>query len=528
MAGSGQAASLDAIVFPTTVSAGEVYSQYGAHNATVTHVYTFDAGDAASGVYNVVVTDRATNQTTVPFSVFRDAIAPTVTLTVAERIAASDIPVQWTAVEDGSGVQHYDVEYQIANGDWTPWLTATTQMQATFTSTLGVAYTFRVRATDRVNNISAWVQAVARTVVVKKYYSVAGQRVAMRSNGVLYYLHTDHLGSTSLTTDESGSVIAEQKYLPYGEVGWMTGTLPTDFGFTGQRAEDFGLMDYRARFYSGRLGRFVSADSIVPGAGGAAQNRYMYVEGNPLKYVDPSGHCAGLTGMAFRVCKAMVMTAAQVVHKANEYREDIFFPDENTTFLERLEASTVVGGVSTAVAVGTTWAVKKVASYAITHPKKAYTGRAFAEEAYEAAVTGTPFDPGMVLLDLASAGILDDTLPRRQRPNLYRDGGDANSPNFQIRTPNNPYPRTGEWDITLDADGYVGPGSGGWSTRSVPRSAQTWMYPGDAPEPEGVRIYQDKPGDDPTHWSWEPAYQMPYTEFKKRVKSSRPYWIRSE
>jgi hypothetical protein len=29
----------------------------------------------------------------------------------------------------------------------------------------------------------------------------------------------------------------------------------------------------------------------VPGKGSQAQNRYMYVKGNPLRYIDPSGHC---------------------------------------------------------------------------------------------------------------------------------------------------------------------------------------------------------------------------------------------
>jgi hypothetical protein len=39
------------------------------------------------------------------------------------------------------------------------------------------------------------------------------------------------------------------------------------------------------------LGRFVSADTIVPGAGNPqAFNRYMYVGGNPLGRIDPTGH----------------------------------------------------------------------------------------------------------------------------------------------------------------------------------------------------------------------------------------------
>ncbi|MEO6063438.1 MAG: polymorphic toxin-type HINT domain-containing protein [Thermoflexales bacterium] len=51
------------------------------------------------------------------------------------------------------------------------------------------------------------------------------------------------------------------------------------------------LMDYVARGYSPALGRFISADTIVPGAENPqAFNRYAYVLGNPLAYVDPSGH----------------------------------------------------------------------------------------------------------------------------------------------------------------------------------------------------------------------------------------------
>ena len=80
----------------------------------------------------------------------------------------------------------------------------------------------------------------------------------------IYYLHADHLVSTSLTTNASGGVVAEQRYYPYGEARWSDGTLPTDYHFTGQRAEDFGLLDYHARYYDPYLGRFISADTLVP------------------------------------------------------------------------------------------------------------------------------------------------------------------------------------------------------------------------------------------------------------------------
>ncbi|MFP4345125.1 MAG: RHS repeat-associated core domain-containing protein, partial [Anaerolineales bacterium] len=46
-----------------------------------------------------------------------------------------------------------------------------------------------------------------------------------------------------------------------------------------------------ARYYDPALGRFISADTIVPDpANPQSLNRYAYVYNNPLKYTDPSGH----------------------------------------------------------------------------------------------------------------------------------------------------------------------------------------------------------------------------------------------
>ncbi len=51
-------------------------------------------------------------------------------------------------------------------------------------------------------------------------------------------------------------------------------------------------MYYGARYYDAGLGRFISADTIVPSAGNPQSlNRYAYVLNNPLKYTDPTGHC---------------------------------------------------------------------------------------------------------------------------------------------------------------------------------------------------------------------------------------------
>jgi RHS repeat-associated protein len=106
------------------------------------------------------------------------------------------------------------------------------------------------------------------------------------------YLHSDHLGSTSLTTDQSGAPVAETRYLPYGEERWTNEAQPTDFTFTGERAErGFALMDYNARYYDPYLNRFISADTVVPNPGESKDlNRYAYAGNNPVRYTDPTGH----------------------------------------------------------------------------------------------------------------------------------------------------------------------------------------------------------------------------------------------
>jgi hypothetical protein len=50
-------------------------------------------------------------------------------------------------------------------------------------------------------------------------------------------------------------------------------------------------MDYSARYYDSALGRFVSADTVVPNPRIPQDwNRYEYVRNRPLMYVDPTGH----------------------------------------------------------------------------------------------------------------------------------------------------------------------------------------------------------------------------------------------
>ena len=111
-------------------------------------------------------------------------------------------------------------------------------------------------------------------------------------------------------SNESGVLVAGSvtRYLPYG--GYRTAPTAnlTDHpatsaglrGYTGHKHNDdpsdtlragLGLIYMRARFYLPGLGRFASADTIVPDpASPQSYNRFAYALGNPLKFTDPSGH----------------------------------------------------------------------------------------------------------------------------------------------------------------------------------------------------------------------------------------------
>jgi RHS repeat-associated protein/uncharacterized repeat protein (TIGR01451 family) len=130
---------------------------------------------------------------------------------------------------------------------------------------------------------------------IAKYYFLGSQRVAMRQDGVVYYFHTDHLGSTSAMSDEEGNAYGEPvRYLPFGEVrSGDLGSLPTDHGFTGQKHnDDVGLIFMQARYYLAGIGRFVQPDTIIPNpANPQSLNRFSYVLNSPLNFRDPTGHC---------------------------------------------------------------------------------------------------------------------------------------------------------------------------------------------------------------------------------------------
>lgn len=124
------------------------------------------------------------------------------------------------------------------------------------------------------------------------YIYAGSTRIARSSTTDTIYYHGDHLGSTALATDDSGNQVESIHYYPFGETRQDSGPTNMIHKYTGQEQDyEVGLYNYNARLYDPEMGRFVSADTVVPNpANPQSLNRYSYVQNNPLAYVDPDGH----------------------------------------------------------------------------------------------------------------------------------------------------------------------------------------------------------------------------------------------
>ena len=126
----------------------------------------------------------------------------------------------------------------------------------------------------------------------RETYSYGKGRASYLNNqtGDSYNYLTNQSGSvTGLTKD--GQVVASSSYNLYGARKTSTDTTGNPFAYNGEARDDTGLDYLRARYYDSQGGTFLTEDSY-PGedTDPLSQNRYSYVQNNPVNYTDPSGH----------------------------------------------------------------------------------------------------------------------------------------------------------------------------------------------------------------------------------------------
>jgi len=166
-------------------------------------------------------------------------------------------------------------EYTGTSSD--PYLTVTYTQPSTTVEE--VIYTYD-HTTNRVSKSSA----EATTYYPNSAYSVtdrsstvyisgpAGLTASIESDGITTTtktLHTDHLGSTSVVTDEDGTIIELLDYNPFGteRISWSStsdsGEAESQKTYIGEYSDDeSGLSYLNARYYDPETGRFLGQDSV--------------------------------------------------------------------------------------------------------------------------------------------------------------------------------------------------------------------------------------------------------------------------
>lgn len=81
--------------------------------------------------------------------------------------------------------------------------------------------------------IGNWYEKIVPSGDVTKYYYFGAQRIGVRTPTAFYYLHTDPLGSISVTTNTSQVIKGTLNYFPFGGTRVSTGDVKTDYAFTG-------------------------------------------------------------------------------------------------------------------------------------------------------------------------------------------------------------------------------------------------------------------------------------------------------
>jgi RHS repeat-associated protein len=131
---------------------------------------------------------------------------------------------------------------------------------------------------------------------------------AATGSAIYRYIHPDHLGSTNVVTDASGTLVQLLDYYPYGTTRVASTTYPTNEKrqYIGQYYDAGSNLNYlMSRCYDSARGQFVNEDPVFWEIGVTADgksvlsnpqamNSYNYANDNPIVHKDPTGRIIGI------------------------------------------------------------------------------------------------------------------------------------------------------------------------------------------------------------------------------------------
>jgi RHS repeat-associated protein len=115
-----------------------------------------------------------------------------------------------------------------------------------------------------------------------------------------FYGYDGH-GNVRFLTNTAGTVTDTYQYDAFGRLIAITGSTSNNFLYSGEWADSIGLYNLRARYYNYATGRFWTRDPIEgQQCCGLSWNPYIYVKGNPVNAVDPTGGSDTLKNILLR------------------------------------------------------------------------------------------------------------------------------------------------------------------------------------------------------------------------------------
>jgi RHS repeat-associated protein len=121
-------------------------------------------------------------------------------------------------------------------------------------------------------------------------YSLGNVPLAQKNGTTMRFLHANDLGSINVVTDAAGNLTKRVIHGAYGEIIRSTSADFVSIDYTGEKRDSTGLMYLHARYYDPSIGRFLSADTVVPEFSSTGFNRYAYAGNDPINNTDRNGN----------------------------------------------------------------------------------------------------------------------------------------------------------------------------------------------------------------------------------------------
>ena len=198
-----------------------------------------------------------------------------------------------------------------------------------------------------------------------------GNGLTSQDNGKDYFsYHFNNVGSTMAVTDIKGSIVETYNYTPYGELidGEYREDIPLLYnGQYGVITDSNGLYYMRARYYNVEIKRFINQDVLLGVLERVSSlNRYAYVEGNPISYLDPFG----LEKLAYYMEIHNDLSVVSTIIVALQLSLAALIVINPVTISVVIPIEEWLGSVSTVVALLDTYALMMLSHYSDTAAEK--------------------------------------------------------------------------------------------------------------------------------------------------------------